>query len=153
MKEIKVIETALRDGRQCLWTTRMKTVWILPVAERLDEAGFYALYFMGSIQFEVCVRYLKENPWERLRLMKARMPKTLFKGGIRSKSLLTFRLLPDDVIHLWIQLLIRNGVSKLSVFDALFDNDNIADTMKAGREAGTDVGAALVFCESPVHTG
>ncbi len=152
MKKIKVIETALRDGQQCLWATRMKTAWMLPIAERLDNAGFHALDFMGSIQFDVCVRYLKENPWERLRLMKARMPKTPFKGGIRSKSLLTFHLLPDDVIHLWVQLLIRNGMAKLSVFDALFDNDNIADTMKVGRDAGADVGAALVFCESPVHT-
>lgn len=152
MKEIKVIETALRDGQQCLWATRMRTAWMLPIAERLDKAGFHALDFMGSIQFDVCVRYLKENPWERLRLMKERMPRTPFKGGIRSKSLLTFHLLPDDVIHLWVQLLIRNGMSKLSVFDALFDNDNIADTMKVAKAAGADVGAALVFCESPVHT-
>ena len=90
MKEIKVIETALRDGQQCLWATRMRTAWMLPIAERLDKAGFHALDFMGSIQFDVCVRYLKENPWERLRLMKERMPRTPFKGGIRSKSLLTF---------------------------------------------------------------
>lgn len=152
MKEIKVIETALRDGQQCLWATRMKTAWMLPIAERLDQAGFHALDLMGSIQFDVCVRYLKESPWERLRLMKARMPNTPFKGGIRSKSLLTFHLLPDDVIHLWVRLLIKNGITKLSVFDALFDNDNIAETIRVAQEAGADVGAALVFCESPVHT-
>jgi oxaloacetate decarboxylase alpha subunit len=152
MKEIKVIETSLRDGQQSLWATRMRTAWMLPIAERLDEAGFYALDFMSSIQFDVAVRYLRENPWERLRLMKARMPNTTFKTGVRGRSLLTFHIMPDDIIRLWVQLLVRNGFKKLNVFDALFDNDNIILTLRTAKEEGANTGASFVFCESPVHT-
>jgi oxaloacetate decarboxylase alpha subunit len=151
-REIKVIETALRDGQQCLWATRMSTAMMLPIAERLDQAGFHAIDMMGSIQFDVCVRYLKENPWDRLRLMRRRIRQTPLKGGLRSKSLVTFRVLPDDVVHLWVRLLVKHGIRKLSVFDALFDLDNVVDTMKVAQAEGADVGAALVFCESPVHT-
>lgn len=152
MKEIKVIETSLRDGQQSLWATRMRTAWMLPIAERLDEAGFYALDFMSSIQFDVAVRYLRENPWERLRLMKARMPNTTFKTGVRGRSLLTFHIMPDDIIRLWVQLLVRNGFKKLNVFDPLFDNDNIILTLRTAKEEGANTGASFVFCESPVHT-
>ncbi len=152
MKEIKVIETSLRDGQQCLWATRMKTAWMLPIAERLDDAGFYALDFMSSIQFDVAVRYLRENPWERLRLMKARMPKTTFKTGVRGRSLLTFHIMPNDIIRLWVQMLVRNGFKKLNVFDPLFDNDNIIETLKTAKEEGANTGASFVFCDSPVHT-
>jgi oxaloacetate decarboxylase alpha subunit len=151
-REIKVIETALRDGQQCLWATRMTTAMMLPIAEKLDRAGYDTIDMMGSIQFDVCVRYLKENPWERLRTMRSRIRETPLKGGLRSKSLVTFRVLPDDVVHLWVRLLIRNGLRKLSVFDALFDLDNIVDTIKVAQEEGADAGGALVFCESPVHT-
>jgi oxaloacetate decarboxylase alpha subunit len=151
-REIKVIETALRDGQQCLWATRMTTAMMLPIAEKLDRAGYDTIDMMGSIQFDVCVRYLKENPWERLRMMRSRIRETPLKGGLRSKSLVTFRVLPDDVVHLWVRLLIRNGLRKLSVFDALFDLDNIVDTIKVAQEEGADAGGALVFCESPVHT-
>ena len=152
MTEIKVIETSLRDGQQCLWATRMKTAWMLPIAERLDDAGFYALDFMSSIQFDVAVRYLRENPWERLRLMKERMPKTTFKTGVRGRSLLTFHIMPDDIIRLWVRMLVRNGFKKLNVFDPLFDNDNIIQTLKTAKEEGANTGASFVFCDSPVHT-
>ena len=151
-REIKVIETALRDGQQCLWATRMTTAMMLPIAEKLDRAGYDAIDMMGSIQFDVCVRYLKENPWERLRMMRQRIRETPLKGGLRSKSLVTFRVLPDDVVRLWVRLLVRNGLRKLSVFDALFDLDNIVDTIKVAQSEGADAGGALVFCESPVHT-
>lgn len=152
LREIKVIDTTLRDGQQCLWATRMTTAMMLPIARRLGEAGYAAIDLMGSIQFDVCVRYLKENPWERIRLMRSRMPDVPFKGGIRSKSLVTFGTLPDDIVHLWIRHLVRTGINKLSFFDALFDFDNLVDGMKVAHEEGAEVGLALVFCESPVHT-
>lgn len=151
-RSIGVIETALRDGQQCLWATRMRTEAMLPIAERMDDAGYDAIDMMGSIQFDVCIRYLKENPWDRLKLMRQRIRNTPLKGGLRSKSLVTFRVLPDDVVHLWVRLLVEHGLRKISVFDALFDLENIVDTIKVAQAAGADAGAALVFCESPVHT-
>lgn len=152
MKRIRVTDTTMRDGQQCLWATRMTTAMMLPIAEQLDRAGYDAIDLMGSIQFDVCVRYLKENPWDRIRLMRERIRNTPLKAGLRSKSLVTFRVLPDDVVHLWVELLVRNGIGKLSAFDALADLDNIIETMKVGRRAGANVGLALVYTESPVHT-
>lgn len=152
MSRIKFTDTTLRDAQQCLWATRMTTAMMLPVAERLDHAGFDAIDLMGSIQFDVCVRYLKDNPWDRIRLMRERVRNTPLKAGLRSKSLVTFRLLPDDVVHLWVEQLVQAGIGKLSAFDALADLDNIVDTMKVGQNAGAKVGLALVFTESPAHT-
>lgn len=152
MKRIKVIDTTMRDGQQCLWATRMTTAMMLPIADRLDLAGYDAIDLMGSIQFDVCVRYLKENPWDRIRLMRQRIRRTPLKAGIRSKSLVTFGVLPDDVVHLWVELLVRNGIGKLSIFDALADLDNIIETMKVAQRAGCKVGLALVYTDSPVHT-
>jgi oxaloacetate decarboxylase (Na+ extruding) subunit alpha len=151
-KRIKVIDTTMRDGQQCLWATRMTTAMMLPIAEQLDLAGYDAIDLMGSIQFDVCVRYLRENPWDRIRLMRQRIRRTPLKAGIRSKSLVTFGVLPDDVVHLWVELLVRNGIGKLSVFDALADLDNIIETMKVAQRAGCKVGLALVYTDSPVHT-
>jgi oxaloacetate decarboxylase alpha subunit len=152
MQRVQITETALRDGQQCLWATRMTTAMMLPIAERLDRAGYDAIDLMGSIQFDVCVRYLKENPWERIRLMRERVTRTPLKAGLRSKSLVTFRVLPDDIVHRWVEMLVETGIGKLSVFDALADFDNIIETMKIAERAGAMVGGALVFTESPVHT-
>jgi len=152
VREIKVVDTTLRDGQQSLWATRMTTAMMLPIARRLGEAGYHAIDLMGSIHFDVCVRYLKENPWDRIRLMRERIPHVPFKGGIRSKSLVTFGTLPDDVIQLWIRHLVRAGINKLAFFDALFDMNNLIDGMRVAKDEGADVGLALVFCESPVHT-
>jgi len=152
MRRVQITDTTFRDAQQCLWATRMTTGMMLPVAERLDDAGYDAIDLMGSIQFDVCVRYLKENPWERIRLIRERVKKTPLKAGLRSKSLVTFRILPDDVVHRWVELLVETGIGKLSAFDALADLDNIVDTMKVGAKAGANVGGGLVFTESPVHT-
>lgn len=152
MTRVKFTDTTLRDAQQCLWATRMTTAMMLPAVEHLDNAGYDALDLMGSIQFDVCVRYLHENPWDRIRLVRQRATKTPLKAGLRSKSLVTFRVLPDDVVHLWVELLVRAGIGKLSAFDALADLDNITETMRIGQRAGAKVGGALVFTESPAHT-
>ena len=152
IRRIGVIDTTLRDGQQSLWATRMTTAMMLPVAERLDEAGYDAIEIMGSVHFDAAVRYLKEDPWERIRLMSARIPNTPLKSNIRSKSLVTFRLLPDDVVHLWVERLIANGVQRITPFDPLFDLDNIVDTIKVAKRAGAAAGVAFIYCDSPVHT-
>lgn len=152
MARVKFTETLFRDAQQCLWATRMTTAMMLPVAETLDLAGYDAIDLMGSIQFDVCVRYLKENPWERIRELRKRVTRTPLKAGLRSKSLVSFGVLPDDVVHRWVELLVENGIGKISAFDALADLDNIVESIRVGQKAGAKVGAALVFTESPVHT-
>src|SRR3972149_79429 len=108
MAEIKVIDTTLRDAHQCLWATRMTTAMMLPVAEQMDRAGFEAIDLMSAIQFDVCVRYLKEDPWQRLRLMRQKVTRTRMQSAMRSKRLLSFDVQPDDVNYLWVRFPARD---------------------------------------------
>jgi len=153
MKRIQIIDTTIRDGQQCLWATRMTTPMMLPIAEQLDRAGYDGIQLLGPIGFDVCVRYLKENPWERLRLMRERLPRTPLASGIRSNNGITFGLVPEDVVHLWVELLVRNGIRWFGAFDALADFDNIVESMKVAKRVGAaGLGISLVYTVSPVHT-
>ncbi len=152
MAEIKVIDTTLRDAHQCLWATRMTTAMMLPVAERMDRIGFETIDLMSAIQFDVCVRYLKEDPWERLRLMRRRVTRTKMQSAMRSKSLLSFDVQPDDVNFLWLDCLARNGIRRVRAIDALCDLDNVVDVLRRVKELGMESVGSVVFCQSPVHT-
>jgi oxaloacetate decarboxylase alpha subunit len=152
MAEIKVIDTTLRDAHQCLWATRMTTAMMLPVAEKMDRAGFETIDLMSAIQFDVCVRYLKENPWERLRLMRQRVTRTRMQSAMRSRSLLTFDVQPDDVNCLWLECLARNGIRRVRATDALSDWDNVVFILRKVKELGMEAVGSIVFSESPVHT-
>lgn len=151
MKTIDIIDTTLRDAHQCLWATRMTTAMMLPVADEMDRIGFHALDFMGMIQFDVCVRYLKEDPWERVRQVRKRVTRTPLKAAIRSRSLLGFDMLAEDVNLLWVERLIANGIRQIVAFDALADLDNIIPQLRHAKALGVRPIGALVFCESPVH--
>ena len=109
MREMKFMDTTLRDGHQCLWATRMTTAMMLPVAADLDRAGFEVIDLMSGVQFDVAIRHLKENPWERIRLMRERVTATPLQANLRSKSVLSFDMLPDDINALWIERLIANA--------------------------------------------
>ncbi|MEK7231350.1 MAG: pyruvate carboxylase subunit B [Pseudomonadota bacterium] len=152
MAEIKVIDTTLRDAHQCLWATRMTTAMMLPVAEQMDRAGFEAIDLMSAIQFDVCVRYLKEDPWQRLRLMRQKVARTRMQSAMRSKSLLSFDVQPDDVNYLWVECLAKNGVRRVRAIDALSDLDNIVDILRLVKQLGMESVGSVVFCQSPVHT-
>ncbi len=152
MAEIKVIDTTLRDAHQSLWATRMTTAMMLPVAEQMDRAGFDAIDLMSAIQFDVCVRYLKEDPWQRLRLMRQKVTRTRMQSAMRSKSLLSFDVQPDDVNYLWVECLAKNGVRRVRAIDALSDLDNIVDILRLVKELGMESVGSVVFCQSPVHT-
>ena len=119
MPELKVIDTTLRDAHQCLWATRMTTAMMLPAADAMDRSGFEAIDLMSAIQFDVCVRYLKEDPWQRLRLMRERVTRTKMQSAMRSKSLLSFDVQPDDVNYLWLECLAKNGIRRVRAIDAL----------------------------------
>jgi oxaloacetate decarboxylase alpha subunit len=150
-REIRVIDTTLRDAHQCLWATRMRTAHMLPVLDKFDRAGFESVDLMGTIQFDVCVRYLKENPWERVRRVHAGAPHTRFRSLIRSKNIVSFDFLPDDIIELWVDRLYANGFRVIGAFDGLNDVDNICDGLRRAKQLGAYTFGALSYCESPVH--
>ena len=152
MREIRFMDTTLRDGHQCLWATRMTTAMMLPIAEKLDRAGFEIIDLMSGVQFDVAIRYLKENPWERIRLMRQRVTRTPLQANLRSKSVRSFDMLPDDINALWIERLVANGIRSVRAFDALNDVDNIADSLSLVKKLGARAVGAVVYSESPVHT-
>src|SRR5512140_2130121 len=151
-REIRFMDTTLRDGHQCLWATRMTTAMMLPIAGKLDRAGFEIIDLMSGVQFDVAIRHLKENPWERIRLMRERVTHTPLQANLRSKSVLSFDMLPDDINALWIERLIANGIRSVRAFDALNDMDNIVDSLRLVKKLGARAVGAVVFSESPVHT-
>jgi oxaloacetate decarboxylase alpha subunit len=152
MPEIRIIDTTLRDAHQSLWATRMTTAMMLPVAERMDRVGFETIDLMSAIQFDVCVRYLREDPWQRLRLMRQKVTRTRMQSAMRSKSLLSFDVQPDDVNYLWLECLARNGIRRVRAIDALADFDNIVGILRKVKELGMESVGSVVFCQSPVHT-
>ena len=152
MPVIKVIDTTLRDAHQCLWATRMTTAMMLPVADAMDRSRFEAIDLMSAIQFDVCVRYLKEDPWQRLRLMRSRVTRTKMQSAMRSKSLLSFDVQPDDVNYLWLECLAKNGIRRVRAIDALSDLDNVVGILRRVKELGMESVGSIVFCQSPVHT-
>ncbi|MDO8298719.1 pyruvate carboxylase subunit B [Lacisediminimonas sp.] len=151
-KSIGVVDTTLRDAHQCLWATRMTTAHMLPVADMMDNIGFERIDLAGTIQFDVCVRYLKENPWERVRLMRDRLQKTPMSSFTRSKSIMSFDFIPDDIVELWVERLVANGFREIGTFDGLNDVDNMLVTINAARKLGVRAIGAVSYGLSPVHT-
>ena len=145
------IDVTLRDAHQCLWSTRMTTAMMTPILGAIDRVGYAYINILGGAVFDVCVRYLQENPWERVGLL-CRQLATPCDALTRGQSLYTFELFPDDIVTLNSQALARRGVSVLTVYDALNDNRNIASSVKSGHEAGMRVNAMMTYTLSPVHT-
>jgi oxaloacetate decarboxylase alpha subunit len=152
MKGVRIVDTTLRDGHQCLWATRMTTAMMRPVLDRMDQAGFDVIELMGAVHFDTCVRFLGENPWDRLRLFRDRFKKTTRQAIVRSKCALRFDLEPDDINRLWYELLVKNGIESLIAFDGLHDLDNLEDGLKHAKALGARTQGWLIFSESPVHT-
>ena len=114
MREIRIIDQTIRDSHQSLWATRMSAAMMLPIADKLDRAGFECIDVpIGGVHVDVCVRYLKEDPWERLRLMRKRVTHTPLQSAMRSKSLLSFDVQADDINFLWMDCLAKNGIRRL----------------------------------------
>ncbi len=152
MQEVAVVDTTLRDAHQCLWATRMTTAHMLPIAEHMDRIGFQRIDLAGTIQFDVCVRSLKENPWERVRLMRQRVRETPLSSFIRSKNLVSFDIVPDDIVALWVERLVANGFREIGSFDGLNDVDNMLVSLDVARPLGVKTFGALSYSLSPVHT-
>lgn len=152
MRQVQIIDTTLRDAHQCLWATRMRTEHMLPVAEAIDRCGFAGIDLAGPVQFDVCVRYLKQDPWERVRLIRDRMKKTPLRFMVRSRCLVSFDMVPDDVIELWVERLVANGFAIVGSFDGLNDVDNMLVTIRLAKRLGVRTFGALSYSLSPVHT-
>ena len=136
-KKIGIVDTTLRDAHQCLWATRMKTAHMLPVAEAMDKAGFAQIDLVAPIQFDVSVRYLKEDPWERVRLMRSKVQNTPLRFLVRSKNLMTFDTLPDDILELWVERAVANGFRIVGAFDGLNDVENILASTRVAKRLGS----------------
>jgi oxaloacetate decarboxylase alpha subunit len=151
-RRISVVDQTLRDAHQCLWATRMTTAHMLPVADMMDRIGFQRIEVIAAIQFDVCVRFLKEDPWERVRLMRKRMTRTPLSSFFRSKNLVSFDFVPDDIVAFWVERLIANGVTEIGSFDGLNDVDNMLAALNVAKRMGVRTTGALSYCLSPVHT-
>ncbi len=152
MTRVNFIDTTLRDAHQCLWATRMTTAQMLPVAPILDEVGFECIELVGGAVFDVCVRFLREDPWERMRIVRRVITRTPLMALERGQSIFTFDLFPDDVVELTLRRFAANGMRYVTTYDALNDTRNIEVAVRAARAAGLYVLVWLVYSLSPVHT-
>lgn len=150
-KPVKIVETVLRDGHQSLAATRMRTTDMIPVLEQLDEAGFHALEAWGGATFDSCLRFINEDPWERLRTLKKHLKKTPIQMLLRGQNVLGYNHYADDVVTEFVNRSVDNGVGVIRIFDALNDVRNLEVAMKAAKAAGAHVQGAFVYTISPYH--
>jgi oxaloacetate decarboxylase alpha subunit len=151
-QQVRITDTTLRDGHQSLWATRMKTADMLPILEKLDAIGYHSLEVWGGATFDVCLRYLREDPWERLRLIKRHVKKTPLQMLLRGQSLVGYTHYPDDIVEAFVHKAVENGIDIIRIFDALNDIRNMEVAMRAARAAGAHVQGTVVYTLSPVHT-
>lgn len=151
-REIRLIDVTLRDAHQCLWATRMTTAMMAEVAPRLDRAGFEAIDLVGGAVFDVCVRYLREDPWERMRILSRWVTETPLIVHTRGQSLFTFEFFADDVVELAARRFAAAGMRYHTPYDALNDVRNLEIPVRAAKAEGLTVVPGVVFTHSPVHT-
>ena len=151
-KKIEVTDVILRDAHQSLIATRMRTEDMLPICAKLDQVGYWSLEVWGGATFDACVRFLKEDPWERLRQLRAALPNTRLQMLLRGQNLLGYRHYADDVVEAFVQKSAENGIDVFRVFDALNDVRNLETAMKAVKKAGKHAQGTICYTTSPVHT-
>ena len=152
MATIQFVDQSLRDGQQSLWGMRMRAGHILPVAAAIDSTGYRVVDLTGSSQFEVQVRYCRDDPWEGLDLVKAAMPRSTLRAGTRSNGVVGMGRTPDAVVELWVRTLGKHGIGSLWIFDCLFNLDQMRHIAGVARDAGMRVSPQVMFSHSPVHT-
>ena len=151
MAKVGITETILRDAHQSLIATRMTTDEMLPALEMMDKAGYHALEAWGGATFDACLRFLNEDPWERLRKIKAATPNTKLQMLFRGQNVLGYRHYADDVVEYFVQKSIANGIDIIRIFDALNDVRNLQTAINATKKEGGHVQAAISYTISPVH--
>lgn len=148
---LKITETVLRDGHQSLAATRMRTSDMLPVLEQLDEIGYFSIEAWGGATFDSCLRFLNEDPWERLRTIKKHLKKTPIQMLLRGQNVLGYNNYADDVVTEFVKRAVDNGVGVIRIFDALNDVRNLEASMRAAKESGAHVQGSFVYTISPYH--
>lgn len=151
-KKLLITDTTLRDAHQSLIATRLRTEDMLPLARLIDRAGFFSVEAWGGATFDSCIRYLNEDPWERLAALKEELPNTPIQMLLRGQNLVGYRHYPDDVVDRFITMSHKNGVDIFRVFDALNDIRNMDRSMKMVREVGAKLQGAICYTTSPVHS-
>ncbi|NPA53392.1 MAG: sodium-extruding oxaloacetate decarboxylase subunit alpha [Aquificae bacterium] len=151
-RKIEFTDVTLRDGQQSLLATRVRTEDLLPAAEKLDKAGFWSLEVWGGATFDVCLRFLKEDPWERLRKFKEVAPNTKLEMLLRGQNVVGYRHYPDDVVEAFVKKAAENGIDVFRIFDALNDVRNMEVAITTAKEEGKIVKGVLSYTISPVHT-
>ncbi len=151
-KKIKITETALRDAHQSLIATRMTTEEMLPILDKLDKIGYYSLECWGGATYDACLRFLNEDPWQRLRVIKEHCPNTKLQMLFRGQNMLGYRHYADDCVEYLVQRSIANGIDIIRIFDALNDIKNLKTAIKAANKEGGHAQVAISYTTGPVFT-
>lgn len=149
---VRISEMVLRDAHQSLHATRMTTEDMLPICDKLDRVGYWSLEAWGGATYDACIRFLNEDPWERLRALKSRLPKTPIMMLLRGQNLLGYRHYADDVVDAFVEAAARNGVDVFRIFDALNDPRNLSQAARAAKKTGKHVQMAISYATTPYHT-
>ena len=152
MAKVLITETVLRDAHQSLAATRMTTDEMIPILEDMDKVGYYSLEAWGGATFDTCLRFLKEDPWSRLRTIRNHVKNTKLQMLFRGQNILGYRHYADDVVEYFVQKSIANGIDIIRIFDALNDARNLETAIKATIKEGGHVQAAISYTTSPFHT-
>ena len=152
MSKVRIVDTTLRDGHQSLTATRLKTDEMLPIIEKMDKAGFYSMEVWGGATFDSAIRYLNEDPWERLREIRKRAKNTKLQMLLRGQNLLGYRHYADDIVEKFVEKSIENGIDIIRIFDALNDTRNIRKASESTKKYGGHSQLAICYTISPVHT-
>ncbi|MCS7286841.1 MAG: pyruvate/oxaloacetate carboxyltransferase [Anaerolineae bacterium] len=152
MKPVRITDTTFRDAHQSLLATRLRTEDMLRIAPLMDKVGFHSMEVWGGATFDAAMRFLNEDPWERLRLLREKLPNTKLQMLLRGQNVVGYRHYPDDVVEKFIVLAKANGIDIFRIFDALNDTRNMAWAMKVAKRVGAHVQPAISYTISPVHT-
>ena len=151
-RKITVTDTILRDAHQSLLATRLRTEDMLPICDKLDQVGYWSLEVWGGATFDACVRFLKEDPWERLRTLRKALPNTRLQMLLRGQNLLGYRHYSDDVVRAFVAKAAENGIDVFRIFDAMNDVRNLKVAIEAVKAAGKHAQGTIAYTTSPVHT-
>ncbi|MBO7377933.1 MAG: pyruvate carboxylase subunit B, partial [Clostridia bacterium] len=152
MSQLKIMETVLRDSHQSLIATRMSTEDMLPILDSLNDVGYYSMEVWGGATFDACLRFLNEDPWERLRVIRKHITNSKLQMLFRGQNILGYRHYADDVVEYFVQKSIANGIDIIRIFDALNDPRNLKTAINATKKEGGHVQAAMSYTTGPIYT-
>ncbi len=152
MKKVQFTETVLRDASQSLIATRMPYSAMEPILDTMDKAGYYSLECWGGATFDVCLRFLNEDPWERLRKIRAHTPNTKLQMLLRGQNILGYKHYPDDIVRRFVRASVKNGIDIIRIFDALNDVNNLKVAIEETVKSGAMASGTISYTTSPVHT-